>query len=151
MTHVFKLSSHDLFNSNFTWINLQLYFLNVFHDQLAFAHLNNDGLHLQLFEIFQYKFVDVTNFSWAPKNSHLCHFIHAVDIIWQKFFVIIEVNLVYSAICTKVFILVTNNLSEEILWNVNDNYLEGILLRRLHNLVMLLHLVKASEHPFFNK
>jgi hypothetical protein len=127
---LFPVSAHLLY-PDLAGINLDFYFFDMFHDDLAVVHLKEHGLHLEVFELPLYQSVDHADIPGGPKYSQLSCLIHRVHIIAHEIAAEVEIDRVELPIVRQVFFLVTHELPDEIPRDRDEDNLERVVQDRL--------------------
>ena len=107
MPQLLPVPAHPL-DPDLTGFNLDLYFFDMFHDDLAVVHLKENGLHLEVLELPLYQGVDHADIPGCPEHSQLSSLIHGVHIIAHEVAAEVEIDRVKFPIVRKVFFLVTH-------------------------------------------
>ena len=95
-------------------VNLDLYFFDMLHDDLAIVHLKEYGLHLEVLELPLHQGVDHADIPGCPEYSQLSSLIHRVHIIAHEIAAEVEIDRVKFPIMRQIFFLVTHELADEI-------------------------------------
>ena len=108
-------------------VNLDLYFFNMFHDDLAVVHLKKHGLHLEVLELPLHQVIHHADIAGCPEHPQLCGLIHGVHIVAHEVAAEIEIDRVEFPIVRQVFFLVANELADEVARDRDENDLEGVV------------------------